>query len=148
MCSVRASCLMIKYGCTALNQFCLLLLGSFLWFAWKPLIGLISNIADSLWVWPVLNNCCMGLTHWGRVRHICVSKITIIGSDKGLSPGWRQAIIWNSAGILLIRPLGTNFSEILIGVKTFSFTNKELKMSSAKWCPFCLGLNGSIHTVS
>ena len=37
--------------------------------------------------------------------------------------------------------LGTNFSEILIGLQTFSFTKIHLKMSSAKWCPFCLGLN-------
>ena len=28
----------------------------------------------------------------GRVTHICVSKLTIIGSDNGLSPGRRQAI--------------------------------------------------------
>ena len=33
------------------------------------------------------------LTHWGRVTHICVSKLAIIGSDNGLSPGRRQAII-------------------------------------------------------
>ena len=26
------------------------------------------------------------LTHWGRETHICVSKLTIIGSDNGLSP--------------------------------------------------------------
>ena len=44
------------------------------------------------------------LTHWGRVTHICVDKLTIIGSDNGLSPGRRQAIIWTSAGILLIGP--------------------------------------------
>ena len=31
--------------------------------------------------------------HWGRVTHICVSNLTIIGSDNGLSPGRRQAII-------------------------------------------------------
>ena len=72
------------------------------------------------------------LTHWGRVTHICVSKVTITGSDNGLSPGRRQAIIWSNAGILLIRPLGTNFSEILIGVQTFSLRKMELKMSSAK----------------
>ena len=51
----------------------------------------------------------VNLTHWGRVTHICVSKLTIIGSDNGLSPGRRQAIIWTNAGILLIGPLGTNF---------------------------------------
>ena len=46
--------------------------------------------------------------------HICVGKITIIVSDNVLSPGRRQAIIWTNAWILLIRTLGTNFSEILI----------------------------------
>ena len=45
------------------------------------------------------------------MTHICVSDLTIIGSDNGLSPGRRQAIIRTNAGILLIRPLGTNFSE-------------------------------------
>ena len=81
------------------------------------------------------------LTHWGRVTHICVGKLTNIGSDNGLSPGRRQAIIWTNAGILLIRPLGTNFSEFLIIIHTFSFNEMQLKMSSAKWRPFCLGLN-------
>ena len=56
------------------------------------------------------------LTHWGRVTHICVDNLTIIGSDNGLSPGQRQAIIWTNAVILLIGPLGTNFSEILIKI--------------------------------
>ena len=45
--------------------------------------------------------------HWGRVMHICVSKLTIIGSDNGLLPGRRQAIIQTSAGIVLIKPLET-----------------------------------------
>ena len=57
-----------------------------------------------------------GLTHWGRVMHICVNKLTIIGSDNGLLPGRRQAIIWTNNGILLTGPLGTNFSEILIEI--------------------------------
>ena len=56
---------------------------------------------------------------WGRVKHICVSNLTTIGSVNGLSPGRRQAITWTNAGILLIGPLGTNFSEILIGIPTF-----------------------------
>ena len=80
-------------------------------------------------------------THWGRVTHICVGKLTIIGSDDGLSPGRRQAIIWTNAGILLIGPLGTNFNETLIEIHTFSFKKIHLKMSSGKWRPFCLGLN-------
>ena len=57
-----------------------------------------------------------GLTHWGRVTHIYVSKLTNINLNNGLSPGRRQAIIWTSAGILLIGPLGTNFSEILVEI--------------------------------
>ena len=81
------------------------------------------------------------LTHWGRVAHICVSNLTIIGSDNGLSPGRRQAIIWTNAGILLIGPLETNFSEISIKIHVFSFKKMHLKMSSGKWRPFCLGLN-------
>ena len=57
--------------------------------------------------------------------------ITIIGWENGLSPGQRQAIIWNIAGILLIGPLGANFSETLIKIHTLSF----------KKMPFCLCLN-------
>ena len=36
----------------------------------------------------------------------------------------------------IIGPLGTNFSEILIEILTFSFNKMRLKMSSAKWRPF------------
>ena len=71
------------------------------------------------------------LTDWGRVTHICVSKLTIIGSDNGLSPGRRQAIIWTNTGILLIWPLGTNAGEILIEIHIFSFKKIHLEMSSA-----------------
>ena len=86
-------------------------------------------------------NNVVHLTHWGRVTHICVSKVTIIGSDNGLSPGRRQAIIWTNAGILLIWTLVTNFSEILREIQAFSWKKMHLKMASAKWRPFCLGLN-------
>ena len=61
------------------------------------------------------NKMCY-LTHWIRVTHICVSKQTRIGSNNGLSPGWRQAIIWTNAGILFIGPLRTNFNEISIEI--------------------------------
>ena len=75
------------------------------------------------------------------MTQICVSRLTIIDSDNGLSPDRRQAIIWTNAGILLIGPLWTNFCEILIEIPTFSFKKMRLKVSSAKWRPFCLGLN-------
>ena len=80
-------------------------------------------------------------THWGRVTHICVGNLTIIGPDNGLSPGRRLAIIWTNAGMLLIEPLGTAFSEISIEIITFSFKKIHLKMSSAKMAAICLGLN-------
>ena len=57
-----------------------------------------------------LNTCF--LTHWSRMTHICLSKLTIIGSDNGLSPDRRQAIIWTNVGILLIGTLATNFNFI------------------------------------
>ena len=81
------------------------------------------------------------LTHWSRVTHICVGNLTIIGPDNSLSPGRRQAIIWTNAGILLIGPLGADFSEISIEIMTFSFKKIHLKMSSAKMAAICLGLN-------
>ena len=42
---------------------------------------------------------------------ICDIKLTNVGSDNGLSPGQHQAIIWTNAGIVLIGPLGTTFSD-------------------------------------
>ena len=81
------------------------------------------------------------------MTHTCVSKLTIICSDNGLSPDLHQAIIWTNAKILLIGPLGTNFSEILIEILTFSFKKMPLKVLSAKWWPFCLGLNVLLNYV-
>ena len=75
------------------------------------------------------------------MTHICVGNLSIIGSDNGLSPARRQAIIWTNAGILSIRSLGTHFTEILSKNHTFSFKKMHLKTSSAKWRPSCLGLN-------
>ena len=86
---------------------------------------------------PQFYSCVNVLTHWGRVTHICASKLSILGSNNGLSPGRCQAIIWTNAGMLLIWPFGTNISEILIEIHTFSFNKMYLKMSSAKWRSFC-----------
>ena len=83
----------------------------------------------------------LSVTHWGRETYICVGKLTTIGSDNGLLPERRLAIIWTSAGILLIGPLGTNYSEILIEIQTFSLKKIRLKMSSAKCYSFRLGLS-------
>ena len=82
------------------------------------------------------------------MTHICIGNLTIVGSDNGLSPGRHQAIMWTSAGILLIGPLKTNFNEILIEILTFSLKKMRLKISSAKWRPFRLGLNVLIDALS
>ena len=106
--------------------------------ACKPITFYLQNEYKPIWIYKPFTK---ELTHWGRVTHICVNKLTIIGSDNGLSPGRRPAIIWTNAGILLIGPLGTNFSEILIEIRAFSFKKMHLKVSSGKRRPFCLGLN-------
>ena len=80
----------------------------------------------------------IGLIQWGRVRHIYVSKLTIIGSDNSLSPDQRQAIIWTNAGILLSGPR-TNIIEIRIEIQILK--KMHLKMSSGKWLPFYIGIN-------
>ena len=78
------------------------------------------------------------LTHWGRMTYICVSNLPTIGSDNGWQPKQRQAIIWTNAGILLVGPSETDFSEIVI---ENVFKKMRLKMSSGKWQQFCVGLN-------
>ena len=90
--------------------------------------------------WHCLHAFWMGLTHWGRVTHICASDLTIIGSDNGLSPGRRQAIIWTNAGILLIGPLGTNFSESVIDIHIFIPENASENIVW-KMAAIFLGLN-------
>ena len=81
------------------------------------------------------------LTHWGRATHISVGNLTIIGSDNGLSPDRRQAIIWTNARLLSIAPLRIYFNENLIEIQQFSLKKTHVKLSSAKWRPSCLGLN-------
>ena len=83
--------------------------------------------------------------HWGRVMHRCVGNLTIVASDNDLTTGRCPAIISTNAGILMIRSLGTNFSEILMEIHTFPFNKTHLKISSAKWWPCCLGLNVLMH---
>ena len=83
----------------------------------------------------------LSLIQWDKVMHVYVSKLTIISSDNGLSPGRRQAIIWTNAGILSIGPIGIIVNEILFEIHIFSFRKFFLKMSSGRWWLFCLGVN-------
>ena len=87
------------------------------------------------------------LIHWSRVTHACVGNLTTIGLDNDLSPGRHQAVIWTNAGILLIGPLETNFSEVVIEIHIFSFKKMNLKMSG-KWRPSWLGLSVLVWGIS
>ena len=76
------------------------------------------------------------------MTHICDNKLTIISSGIGLSPDRRrQANIWTNVGILLIRTLRTNFSDIVRPIQTYPFKKMRSKMSSPKYRPFCLGIS-------
>ena len=85
------------------------------------------------------------------MTYIYVSKLNIIGSDNGLPPGWRQAIIFTNAGILLIQNAGTNFREILIEIYTFSlrenaFENIVYEIAVILSRPRCVKDRGPDHT--
>ena len=60
--------------------------------------------------WPVPGIVSISDRHWKvkSLSQICVGILTITGSDNGLSPGRRQAIIWTHAGILFIGLLRAN----------------------------------------
>ena len=51
--------------------------------------------------------------------YVLVNMVSI-GSDNDLLPVQHQAIIWISAGLLSIGPLGKYFSEILIKTQNFN----------------------------
>ena len=94
-----------------------------------------SDFSKDLTLRVFLNPCLLGTTcgpfktHWGRVTHICINKLNIIGSNNGLWPGRRQAIIWTSAGMSLIGPLGT---KILTEIHTFWIKKMHFKLLSGK----------------
>ena len=73
-----------------------------------------------------------GTCNWSHLTLYASVNLVNIGSGNGLAPVWRQAIAWTSASLLLIGLLGTNFSEIWIGILPFTFKKICLKMSAAK----------------
>ena len=81
-----------------------------------------------------------GQSHWSRVTHICVSKLTIVGSDNGLLLGRGHATIWSNAWMLLIGP----FEQI--SVKSLS----QCIHSRSRNCiwKFRLGNGGKIVSAS
>ena len=78
------------------------------------------------WLHNNLSTTWYDLTHWGRVMHICVIKLIIIGSDNGLSPGRRQAIIWTNTGILYIKGRLKSIAR--------STSVRCMELHDRKWC--------------
>ena len=74
------------------------------------------------------------------MTHICVSKLTIIGSENGVVPT-TPAIIWANAGILFIGRLRTNIKKI-----QSKFVHFHSIKPFWKWRPFCLRVNVFYHT--
>ena len=108
---------------------------------WKLINIIINTITIYLWfyhyipqseIWP--------LTEAEWCIYASVNQAIKI-SDNGWLPSRRQDIIWTNDDLLLIRPSRTSFSEILIEIQIFSLKKIHLKMSSAKWQPYCLGLS-------
>ena len=69
------------------------------------------------------------------MTHICVNRLTNIGSDNGFANDRRQAIILTNAGILFIEPLGTNIEEI---IHENAFENVVCKMPAILSLPECV----------
>ena len=68
-----------------------------------------------------------------------------VGSGNALSPIRRQAITRTNAHLLSIGPYGRNLSDIPVKIQNFSFQKMHLKISSAKWRPFCPEEDGLMH---
>ena len=75
------------------------------------------------------------------MTHICVSKLSTIGSNYDLSPARRKAIISTNAGILLIWTIRTNFNEN-VNRNSYIFSHENpFENVVCELRPFCLGLN-------
>ena len=79
------------------------------------------------------------------MMQICVGKLTVIGSDIGLSPGRRQVNIWTGAEILLVGPLGTSSRNSNIFIQENAFQNVACEMASILYRSQCAKNNGSYN---
>ena len=77
------------------------------------------------------------LTHPRYRRMYASMKWAGICSGNDLSPVRCQAIIWNNAALLSIRPMETNRSEIWISLQNFSFVKIASENVVKQWQPFC-----------
>ena len=69
--------------------------------------------------------------------HICVRELGQHWFREWLVAWSAPSHYLNRWWLIVNWPLGTNFSEIRIKIHNFSFMKMNLKVSSAKWRPFC-----------
>ena len=112
-------------------------------FTWLGVLGCLPGSIISVSLIKCWLALCTWLLWYGNATHFPWCHIyafvnwVSIGSDNGLSPIERQAIIWTNAELWWIRPPETNFSEIWINIQNIPFMKVHLKISSSKWRPFC-----------
>ena len=80
------------------------------------------------------HSCLIDLTYFQKCLMPANWSVWVAKSSSPMMPVRRQAITWTNVGLLLIRLLGTNFSEIRCAILSYSFSYKEmhLKISSAR----------------
>ena len=79
------------------------------------------------------------LTHWGRVTHICVSTITMNGSDNGLAPSHYLNPYCNIVNWTLRSKLHLNLNgNLYIFIQKNAFVNVVWKMADILSWPQCV----------
>ena len=78
------------------------------------------------------------------MMHTCISRLTVIGPENGLSPGRHQAIIWTNAGMLLTEPVRTTSVKYnrssFIFIQENAFENVVSEMESILSRPQCVNV--------
>ena len=82
------------------------------------------------------------LTHLPIVPHISVGELGHHWFRKWFVACSAPSHYLNQWWLISVGPLGTNLNEIWIEIQNFSFLKMLLKLSSAKWWPFCPGADG------
>ena len=93
---------------------------------------------------------CESLSLFADLPGICDNFNTLRLSDAYMRQWFMSLLVQTTAcrlsGILLIKPLGIIFIEILIEIHTFSFRKMHFEMSSGEYPPSSLGLNVLTHS--
>ena len=102
----------------------------------------MQNIPEKTWNIFASHVISPHLTHWGRVMHICIGNLTIIGSDNGLAHSRRQAYLnqcWNILNWTLRNKLQWNFKQNLyIFIQENAFDCVVCEMAAILSRPQCV----------